>query len=160
MEGAWGCGMSDLLKHAEIEFRAAGWTDANGNFKDEMQAAICKHVFELLKVFREGGHSGSSAPYTVNLFKKLALFQPIAPLTGEDWEWIEHDNGCFQNIRCSAVFRQSDRFNGQAYYLEGKVFREPDGCCYTSKDSVVPVTFPYTPETEYVDVPASNEESH
>ena len=30
-------------KHAMIEFRAAGWTDENGKFKDEMQEAICKH---------------------------------------------------------------------------------------------------------------------
>ena len=152
--------MSNLLKHAEREFRAAGWTDANGNFEDEMQAAICKHVLDLLKVFSEEGHSGFSAPYTVNLFQKLAMYQPIVPLTGEDWEWMKHDDGCFQNIRCSAVFKQPDRFKGQAYYLNGKVFREPDGRCYTNKDSMVPVTFPYTPETEYVDVPASNAESN
>lgn len=29
---------------------------------------------------------------------------------------------------------------------------EPDGGCYTSRDSLVPVTFPYTPKSEYVDV--------
>lgn len=145
--------MSNLHNHALAEFRAAGWTDADGKFEDEMQEAICNHVLELLKVFSDEGHSGSTAPYTVNMFKKLAMFEPLVPLTGEDWEWNECGNGVFQNKRCSRVFKQADRFNGQAYDIEGRVFREPTGACYTSTESRVPVTFPYTPKTEYVDVP-------
>ena len=159
--------MDNLNKHALLEFRAAGWADENGIIQDEMQAAICEHVLELLKVFRDEGHSGSTAPYTVNLFKKLALFEPIVPLTGEDWEW--HDTGwCLQNIRCSHVFKQADRFDGQAYDSQGKVFFEwverpldedekgyPGTrrykSSYTSRDSAVPITFPYTPKTEYVE---------
>jgi hypothetical protein len=148
--------MSNLHKHALAEFRAAGWTDADGKFEDEMQEDICKHVLELLKVFSDEGHSGSTAPYTVNLFKKLAMFEPIVPLTGEDWEWHEPSPGVFQNTRCSRVFKQADRFNGQAYDIEGRVFREPTGACYTGAESRVPVTFPYTPMTEYVNVPGDN----
>ena len=145
--------MSNLHKHALAEFRAAGWTDDEGKFKEEMQEAICKHVLELLKVFADEGHSGTTAPYTVNMFKKLAMFEPLVPLTGEDWEWTEVSAGVFQNKRCSHVFKQADRFNGQAYDIEGRVFREPSGACYTGAESRVPVTFPYTPKTEYVDVP-------
>jgi hypothetical protein len=148
--------MSNLHRHALAEFRAAGWTDADGKFEDEMQEDICKHVLELLKVFSDEGHSGSTAPYTVNMFKKLAMFEPIVPLTGEDWEWHEPSPGVFQNIRCSRVFKQADRFNGQAYDIEGRVFREPTGACYTGAESCVPVTFPYTPKTEYVNVPGDN----
>jgi hypothetical protein len=148
--------MSSLHSHAMSEFRAAGWTDADGKFEDEMQEDICKHVLELLKVFSDEGHSGSTAPYTVNMFKKLAMFEPIVPLTGEDWEWHEPSPGVFQNIRCSRVFKQADRFNGQAYDIEGRVFREPTGACYTGAESCVPVTFPYTPKTEYVNVPGDN----
>ena len=148
--------MSNLHRHALAEFRAAGWTDADGKFEDEMQEDICKHVLELLKVFSDEGHSGSTAPYTVNLFKKLAMFEPIVPLTGEDWEWHEPGPGVFQNTRCSRVFKQADRFNGQAYDIEGRVFREPTGACYTGAESCVPVTFPYTPMTEYVNVPGDN----
>lgn len=148
--------MSNLHKHALAEFRAAGWTDADGKFEDEMQEDICKHVLELLKVFADEGHSGNTAPYTVNMFKKLAMFEPLVPLTGEDWEWNECGNGVFQNKRCSRVFKQADRFNGQAYDIEGRVFREPTGACYTGAESRVPVTFPYTPKTEYVDVSGDN----
>ena len=160
--------MSNLHNHALAEFRAAGWMDADGKFKDKMQGDICKHVLKLLKVFADEGHSGSTAPYTVNIFKKLAMFEPIVPLTGEDWEWNEASPGVFQNRRCSRVFKQADRFDGRAYDIDGRVFYEwnerdlePDEkgypgkrrfqSYYTSRDSMVPITFPYTPTTEYVE---------
>ena len=165
--------MSNLHSHALAEFRAAGWLDGTGAYRDEMQAALCKHVLELLKVFSDEGHSGSTAPYTVNLFKKLAMFEPIVPLTGEDWEWHEPSPGVFQNTRCSRVFKQADRFNGQAYDIDGRVFYEwvereldPDEEGYpgtrrfkshfTGRESIVPITFPYTPTTEYVEATGDN----
>ena len=54
--------MSNYKTHAEREFRAAGWTNPDGTFRDEMQGMICKHVLALLDVFADEGHSGSSAP--------------------------------------------------------------------------------------------------
>jgi len=154
--------MSNIEHHARNEFRAAGWVDDQGNFKDEMQQAICEHVLALLKVFADEGHSGSSAPYAINLFKKLAMFEPLVPLTGEDWEWTEVRDGVWQNKRCSRVFKQADRFDGQAYDIEGVVFydwytSEETGekykSHYTCGDSFVPITFPYTPKTEYKESP-------
>jgi hypothetical protein len=150
--------MSNIKQHAIAEFKAAGWLDDTGTYVDEMQGALCEHVLNLLQVFADEGHSGSTAPYTVNVFKKLAMFEPLVPLTGADWEWTEVGDGVFQNKRCSRVFKQADRFNGQAYDLDGRVFREPNGSCYTSGDSRVPITFPYTPKTEYVDVKGDSDE--
>ena len=158
--------MNNYEKHARMEFRAAGWTDAEGKFKDEMQEAICDHVLKMLEVFSDEGHSGTSAPYAINLFKQLAMFEPVVPLTGEDWEWNETARGVFQNKRCSHVFKDED---GRAYDIQGKVFYEwcerpldedEDGypgtkrfkSSYTSRESRVYVTFPYTPTTEYVEV--------
>jgi hypothetical protein len=163
--------MSNLHSHALAEFRAAGWMDADGKFKEEMQEDICKHVLKLLEVFADEGHSGSTAPYAVNMFKKLAMFEPLVPLTGEDWEWHEPSPGVFQNIRCSRVFKQADRFDGLAYDLDGRVFYEwnerdldPDEAgypgkrrfqsYYTTRESMVPIMFPYTPTTEYVERPS------
>lgn len=160
--------MSNLHSHALMEFKAAKWLDDEGKYSDEMQEAICAHVLKLLDVFAEEGHSGSTAPYAVNMFKKLAMFEPLVPLTGEDWEWTEVHEGCFQNKRCSRVFKQADRFNGQAYDIDARVFYEwnereldPDEegypgksrfkSHYTCRESMVPVTFPYTPSTEYVE---------
>jgi len=153
--------MSNTQKHALTEFKAAGWLDDDGNYIDEMQEAICNHVLELIKVFSDEGHSGSTAPYTIDLFKKLAMFEPIVPLTGEDWEWTEiaremsgSNNGTvYQNKRCGRVFKDDDG----AYDIDGKVFynwyTNENGkrfkSYYTSRDSRVPVSFPYTPTTVY-----------
>jgi hypothetical protein len=154
--------MSNYHKHALIEFKAAKWLDENGNYCDEMQEAICKHILKLLDVFGEEGHSGSTAPYTISIFSKLAGFEPIVPITGEDWEWAEVSTGVYQNKRCSHVFKQADRFNGQAYDIDGKIFWEwyrssEDGKIhkshFTGSESCVPITFPYTPKREYVFVP-------
>lgn len=158
--------MSNFISHAQREFRAAGWTDENGKFKDEMQEMICNHVLKLLEVFADEGHSGSSGSYALNVFGALARFKPIAPLTGEDWEWVDvsenggrNDGPLFQNKRCGTVFKD----NTGAYCIDGKVFWEwvsvpsiddgkPFKSCFTSYESRVPVTFPYVvPEKpEYV----------
>jgi hypothetical protein len=155
--------MSNIHNHALMEFRAAKWLDDDGKYYDEMQEAICKHVLKLLDVFADEGHSGSSAPYAVNVFRKLAMYLPLVPLTGEDWEWHKVSEGVFQNKRCSRVFKQADRFDGQAYDIDGIVFYEwhtdketgeKHKSYYTSQESMVPVTFPYTPATEYVERPS------
>lgn len=149
--------MSNLEKHALMEFRAAGWVDDKGVFVDEMQEMICDHVLNLLKVFSDEGHSGSTAPYAINMFKTLAMFEPLVPLTGEDWEWTLLDYGVdpkWQNKRCSRVFKDAD---GNVYDIEGKIFWEWSGTKedpykshYTCRESRTPVTFPYKPTSVYV----------
>ena len=161
--------MSNYVNHAMREFQYAGWLNEDGTYKDEMQEAICNNVLKMLAIFADEGHSGSSAPYAINLFKKIASFEPIAPLTGAYDEWhMVTDGGVivYQNKRMSSVFKQSDRFDGQAYWLDGKVFWEwysapdiddgkPFKSYYTSSESLVPITFPWNkPESsEYVFVP-------
>ena len=148
--------MSNFHKHALIEFKAAGWLNDDGTFKDEMQGMICNHVMKLLDVFADEGHSGSSAPYAINMFEKLAKFESLVPITGEDWEWVDvaEQSGrtLWQNKRCGHVFKDEDG----AYDIDGIVFwdwsvyeGEPFKSYYTSRDSRVPVTFPYTPERKY-----------
>ena len=157
--------MNNYEKHAMIEFRAAGWTDEHGKFNDEMQEAICTHVLKLLEVFHGEGHSGSSAPYAIDLFKKLAMFEPVAPLTGEDWEWVNvSENGgrnggpLYQNKRCGHVFKDDTG----AYDINGIIFYDwysiPEiekryKSYYTCKESRVPITFPYIPKSEYRERP-------
>lgn len=147
--------MNNYQTHAMREFRAAGWCDENGKYNDEMQEMICKQVLTLLDVFADAGHSGTSAPYAINLFKSLASFEPIGPLTGEDAEWNEVGPGVYQNNRCSHVFKDVTENEGKPYDTNGRIFREPNGACYTGKGSRVTITFPYTPKREYVDVPGA-----
>jgi hypothetical protein len=158
--------MNEYQKHAMREFQYVGWVDENGKFTDEMQEMLCNGVMKLLEIFDKEGHSGSSAPYAINLFKRLAAFEPIGPLTGEDWEWNEVGDGSYQNKRMGSVFKQDDRFDGKPYWLDGKVFWEwasypdiddgkPFKSHYTSKDSMVVIDFPWIKPSspEYVFVP-------
>ncbi len=136
--------MSSLLEHAEREFEVAGWLSEN----DPMQNQMMANMRQLLKVFSAQGHSGFSANYAANLFNQLVRFETITPLTGADCEWVDVGDGIFQNKRAGHVFKEDDK----AYDIEGKIFRDADGVCYTSRESRVPVTFPYTPKREYIDV--------
>lgn len=117
--------------------------------ESELGPSMDIEVRELLHVFASQGHSGFSAAITADLVGKLLRYEPIGPLTGEPDEWVEVGPGVHQNRRCGRVFKQADRFNGQAYDLDGIVWEEPDGGRFTNAESMVPVVFPYTPKTEY-----------
>ncbi len=122
--------------------------------KDSDYGGMMGHaVMKMIKQFSEEGHSGFSASIAIGLFEKLARFEPLTPLTGEDDEWDNvsqiSDDPLFQNKRCPHVFKDKD---GTAYDIVGKIFRHADGVCFTNRKSRVPVTFPYVPKREYVDV--------
>jgi hypothetical protein len=142
-------GNSGLMAYGRIELRKQ-----LAEPKDSPDRWMADDLMQMLAVFSAHGHSGFSASYAVSMFTDLARYKPLGPLTGEADEWVDHGDGLFQNKRCGRVFKQPDRFDGQAYDLDGRVFREPNGVCYTNHESMIPVTFPYTPKTEYVDVPA------
>lgn len=139
----------NLELHAIREFKAAGYTPLNQPQEDGPNKWMQENVIELIRAFSKQGHSGFSAPYCIETFRKLAMFEPLVPLQGTDDEWNEVSHGHWQNNRCSHVFKEAD---GRAYDIEGRIFREPDGGCYTSRESRVYITFPYTPTREYVDV--------
>jgi len=139
-----------LKEFAKSELQRAGWFDDDGAYDGMMGDAVMR----LIEVFADQGHSGFSAGMTVKLFQKLANYEPLLPLTGDDDEWRESIGGAYQNTRCSRVFKDTSG----AYDVEGKIFRDPDGSCFTSRDSRVYITFPYIPKTEYVDVAADGQE--
>lgn len=134
----------NLVVHARRELR--GQTD-------EMGRSMSAGLVDMLRVFGAQGYSGCGASIARRWLDKLLAFEPLGPLTGASDEWAEVAPGLFQNKRCGRVFKQADRFGGQAYDTEGIVWREPNGACFTNDDSKVPVTFPYEPATEYRDVP-------
>lgn len=153
--------MSNMLKWAENELRLAGYDPDDK--EDGPNKWLAEGTLELLKVFAEQGHSGSSAPYAIALFQKLALWKPIVPLTGEDDEWNEIETNMWQNRRNSSVFKDKD---GQAYWAEGRVFWEwyshpdiddgkPYKTYFTNHESRVNIEFPWVQpdKPEYVFVP-------
>ena len=136
----------NLEHYAQAELQAAGLFDKTSDYGGMLGEATMR----LIRVFATEGHSGFSASLAIKLFEKLARFEPITPLTGNDDEWVGVSSGLFQNRRCSTVFKSPDG----AYDIEGRIFREPDGSTFITGDSHTPVTFPYTPGRRYVDVPA------
>lgn len=135
----------NLVAHAERELPP--------DEGDGMNALMNRHLLELVVVFSTQGHSGMSAAFATSALEKLLRYEPLRPLTGDPGEWLDHGY-CMQNKRCGRVFKQPDRFDGQAYDIDAVVFREPGGACFTNVGSFRPITFPYWPKTEYVDVPA------
>lgn len=156
--------MGALIDHLDREWAAQGWpTEDHPNAEPDpkhedweeiaghnMQAMMYRNLREIIETFENQGHSGTSANYAIAKLTNLLAYMPISPLTGEDSEWEDHGGDDLQNLRCSAVFKSKK--TGIAHYSRGKVFRHPDGACFTSIDSRVPIEFPYTPHTEYVDV--------
>jgi hypothetical protein len=141
---------SNLLTHARRELAALRGPNPE---PDEMQDEMDKCVLDVVRIFADQGHSGSSAAYAIGCIEKVLRFEPITPLAGTDDEWVEvaEEDGkpLFQNARCGRVFKVGA--DGEAYDLDGFVFRDPDGSTWTNSESRRPVTFPYTPTTEVVD---------
>ena len=136
--------MSNLIEYAKEELKRVG------SEKSIYGDALTDAVLELVKVFSDQNHSGMSASVVVGLFSKLAKFEPITPLTGEDDEWIKHTDGTWQNRRCFHVFK--DTKTGKAYDDNGKVFIDSEGLSFTNGDSRVEIIFPYIPKTEFIKV--------
>jgi hypothetical protein len=159
-----------LIEHAKTELQIAGLFDETGDFYEGMTG---KAVMELIEVFSKQGHSGMSAPIVADLFKKLANYEPLGPITGKDEEWGEvvlskNDPPLYQNKRCSALFK--DGKDGKPHYIAAIVKRDQKGICwsgmawlneedYKSGDRSKMVgkhgyvkSFPFIPKTFYIDV--------
>lgn len=138
-------GDSNLVAHAKREWKIS----FPGNC--EMQAAIGQNLADMVAVFSLEGHSGGSASYTAGFIENVLRYKPLSPLKGTDDEWTEIEAGLSQNVRAGNIFKK----DGQAYNIDGKVFVEPSGAAFTNGASRVNIEFPYTPKTEYVNVPES-----
>lgn len=145
----------NLIEHAKREFLAAGY-DPVEECEDGPNKWIQENVIELLEVFSKQGHSGHSAPYAINTFKKLADYKPLGPIMCTDEEWGEpYDDDHYQNKRLSSVFK--DGKEGIPYYLNAIVWQGEDSWnTFTGTvegvSSLQYIKLPFTPKTFYVDV--------
>jgi hypothetical protein len=135
-----------LIEYAKRELDVIGMTEDSS---DEMNVMMRKHILHMVKEFADEGHSGMSASYALSILKSLLAYEPLSPLTGADDEWMEVDDGYWQNKRASNVFKDKDG----AYWSDGIVFwewfepddGEPFKSYFTSRDSRVNIdSFPWT----------------
>ncbi len=143
--------MSNLINHAEKELKTLGLFDKDSDYDGE----LAKDVMELIKLFSEQGHSGHSAAMAILLFKELAGFKTISSHTGNDDEWNEVSDGCFQNNRNSGVFK--DNNDSKAYYIHAISWKDQRGVCWNGKadnigSSQYIKSFPFKPKTFIIDI--------
>jgi len=160
--------MSNLIEHAKREFLLAGYKPIE-ECKDGPNKWIQEGTLELLKIFGEQGHSGHSASYAINVFKTLANFGLLTPITCDEIEGVEWDNlsgrygaddNSWQNKRCSAIFKEGKE--GKPYYLNAISFRDEEGNCWGGSGALLEsgerigcahyIKLPYTEKTFYIDV--------
>ena len=138
-----------LVEYAERELDRIGMV---ADSEDEMNRAMRNHIMNMVVAFSDEGHSGYSASYALAVLKRVLIYKPLSPLTGEDDEWIEVADNLWQNKRAYSVFKDSDG----AYWSDGIVFwewftpwdngvaGEPFKTYFTSKDSAVQIeSFPW-----------------
>lgn len=159
-----------LIDHAKTELEIAGLFDKEGDFYEGMTGNA---VMELIEIFSKQGHSGMSAPIVADIFKKLANYEPLGPITGKDEEWNDVSNlidgrTLFQNKRCSALFKEGK--DEQPYYIYAIIKRDQRGVTWSGRawlneedwlngDRSKMIdkrgyikSFPFTPKTFYIDV--------
>lgn len=96
---------SNLCKRAIKELKIAGYGKGEGGPNDW----IYEQVLEAVAVFCSHDNSSISAPYEINLVKKLCDLDVISPLRFTDNEWCQiSSDGTCQNIRKGDVFKEPD----------------------------------------------------
>lgn len=121
---------------------------------DGLQDAINKNVLDIVELFASQGHGEISAGYVMSVLERLLRFKPLTPLTGEDDEWTEVSDkmgqGCFQNKRCSSVFKTTDEQGNtiEVYDIDAIAYSDNGGFTwFASSRFRKNVTFPYEPPT-------------
>lgn len=140
--------MSNSVEYAKSEL-ARITKDGDG-----LQNAINKNILDIIELFASQGHSGFTAGYAMSILERLSRFKPITPLTGEDDEWIkvsdEMGQRCFQNKRCSSVFKTTDAQGNtiEVHDIDAIACSDNGGLTwFTSSRFRKNVTFPYEPPT-------------
>ena len=153
---------SNLIDYAKQEFLILGYEPPKTKYKTDSNNWIQESVLDLLALFLLQGHSGFSASYCIDYFKKLANFKPLSPIKCDDSEWSTNlgNDDTYQNKRLSSVFK--DGKEGKPYYLNAIIFKGEDGSCFIGNEveqadgstisSRQYINLPFTPKTFYVDV--------
>lgn len=98
---------SNLTAHAKRELELAGLFSEDSDYNGMLGEA----VMDLVKVFAHQGHSGFSAGSVVDIFRRVASFDILTPLSVNPAEWHEVDANqrpagrrLWQSVRKPSVF--------------------------------------------------------
>lgn len=95
---------SNLIEYAKDELDRAGLFDKDSDY----DGRLGESVMELVRTFRSQGHSGYSAHRTIELFSKVAKYEPLTAIGESKDEWIrgslELGYPYWQNARRMSTF--------------------------------------------------------
>lgn len=112
-----------IIEQAKSELAAVNFGEDNSRV-----------MIEILEKFFDQWDSGGAVHDVAPVLMRCIAGKPLAPLTGETDEWVDHGNGVFQNRRCSTVFKDPRFHDGKsAYDIDAP---EPRAA----------ITFPYWPD--------------
>ena len=106
---------SRLYEHAKKEL------DLAGMFDSQEDAVLAEHIMQLIDLFSDFGHSGSTRDYVVEVFNLLTNWRPLTPLTNDPNEWLKIEYPkpelvyqLWQSKRQSNAF---SRDGGETFYI-------------------------------------------
>jgi hypothetical protein len=145
---------SNLYQHAKKELELVGY-DFSSDEKT-MDNLMRDNILDLLRVFYKQEHSELTANYIIDVFRRLARFQPLKPVTDEEEEWVEVAENLYQHKRLAGLFKNGE--TGRSHYLDAIIFVDQDGITFTSNNiegissSQYVKSFPFVPKTFFVNV--------
>jgi len=136
---------SGLVRFAKEEMKLAGLDAPDSDYGGMLYTA----VLELVELFARQGHSGMSASIALSIFNKVASWKPLTPMTDTPESWsngITQSDTLFQHKRDCSIFKDSDRFGGKPYTVDGRAFSYDGGKnWYTNGKSHKIVNLPCMP---------------
>lgn len=147
--------MSNLIEHAKREFKRSGYTPLDEEQEDGPNKWMQENVLELIEVFSKQGHSGMSASFAIDAFKKLANYKLLTSVkSAEEFDFVETSmGGSLQSRVISSVFQEE----GGEYDIDAIVFKNQKGHCFTTSLTCIGykhayIKYPFVPKTFYLDV--------
>lgn len=102
--------MKNLVEHAKEELKRAG-----------VEADISARIVDMVRIFTDMGHSGTSAEITASIVTDLLAHKNLTPITDDPSEWFHYGEemwgergGIWQNTRNPKAF---SRDRGKHYWL-------------------------------------------
>lgn len=110
---------SNTCKHAIKELELAGYKKN----EDGPKGWMYNQILESIAIFSSHDNSGFSAPFEINLVKKLSSLDILSPLKFNDAEWNLCYDNVYQNTRKFSIFKHGDRIKDINAFVKTPVQR-------------------------------------
>jgi len=136
-------------RHLEAEIEAMGWNDD----PTDAESKIAKLVRVIVNEIISNWHNAETAFHILSIAMRILKYQLIAPLIGNDTEFLPPDErGNQRNWRNPACKRFKDKNEIKHYVFNSRITVWPDGSRFIEPDGMpgMPVfNFPINPPSQH-----------